>query len=208
MNSFRAEFAIGMPTGNQPVRSAINLTFAIMKNLSSFLIALLFFTSSAAVLAQTKTEKQKINWITIEKADELRRTEPRKVLIDVYTDWCGWCKKMDASTFSDPKVVAYINAYYYAVKLDAEQREPITLGGKTYEYVPNGRRGYHEIANELLQGKMSYPTTVFLDESMNMIQPVSGYLDVETIQPILEYLAENAYKETPWEEWLKKRNVN
>ena len=208
MNSFGTEFEIGMRTGNQPIRSVFNSNFVDMKYLSSFIIAFLLFGTSVAVLAQTKTEKKEINWITIEKADELRRTEPRKILIDVYTDWCGWCKKMDASTFSDPKVVEYINAHYYAVKLDAEQREPITLGGKTYEYVPNGRRGYHEIANELLQGKMSYPTTVFLDESMNMIQPVAGYLDVETIQPILEYLAENAYKETPWEEWLKKRNVN
>ncbi|MCF8276738.1 MAG: DUF255 domain-containing protein [Flavobacteriales bacterium] len=174
----------------------------------TYLSLFLLFNSAVQTFAQTAGTKEGINWISIEKADELRRTEPRKILIDVYTDWCGWCKKMDASTFSDPKVVAYINAHYYAVKLDAEQREPITIGGKTYEYVPNGRRGYHEIANELLQGKMSYPTTVFLDESMNMIQPVSGYLNVETIQPILEYLAENAYKRTPWDEWLKKRNVN
>lgn len=156
----------------------------------------------------TVVSEEKINWITLEEADKLRQQEPRKILIDVYTNWCGWCKRMDATTFSDPKVVSYINANYYAVKLDAEQRDPITLGGKTYEFVPNGRRGYHEIANELLQGKMSYPTTVFLDEGMNMIQPVAGYLDAQTIQPILEYLAENAYKETPWEEWTKQREAD
>jgi thioredoxin-related protein len=187
---------------------SFNLNFAIMKYLSSFLLTFLLHGSLLPASAQTKTNKEGINWISIEKADELRRTTSRKILIDVYTDWCGWCKRMDATTFSDPKVIEYINKHYYAVKLDAEQEEPITLGGKTYNFVPNGRRGYHEIAKELLQGKMSYPTTVFLDEGMNMIQPVSGYLDVETIQPILEYLAENAYKETPWEEWLKKRNVN
>lgn len=185
-----------------------NLNFVNMKYLSSFLLAFLFTGSFLLATAQTKTKKEGISWISIEKADELRRTAPRKILIDVYTDWCGWCKKMDASTFSDPKVVEYINKHYYAVKLDAEQEEPITLGGKTYVFVPNGRRGYHEIAHELLQGKMTYPTTVFLDENMNMIQPVAGYLDVPTIQPILEYLAENAYKESPWEEWLKKRELN
>ncbi|MBP9152977.1 MAG: DUF255 domain-containing protein, partial [Flavobacteriales bacterium] len=75
--------------------------------------------------AQSSKNQEEIKWVSLEEADALRRTEPRKILIDVYTDWCGWCKKMDASTFKDPKVVAYINANYYAVKLDAEQKEPI-----------------------------------------------------------------------------------
>ena len=208
MHPFGAEFAHTMQTRIQPNGWHFNLNFAHMKYLSSIPLIFLFLCISAPISAQTKAKKEGINWVSIEKADELRRTAPRKVLIDVYTDWCGWCKRMDATTFSDPTVIDYINKHYYAVKLDAEQEEPITLGDRTYVFVPNGRRGYHEIAKELLQGKMSYPTTVFLDEGMNMIQPVAGYLDAQTIQPILEYLAENAYKETPWEEWLKKREVN
>ncbi|MBL4586459.1 MAG: DUF255 domain-containing protein, partial [Flavobacteriales bacterium] len=92
--------------------------------------------------------KEKINWVTLGQADSLRRIEPRKILIDVYTDWCGWCKKMDDTTFSEPELVKYVNENYYAVKLNAEQKEPITVGGKTYNYVANGRRGYHEIAKE------------------------------------------------------------
>lgn len=160
-------------------------------------------------LAMAQSASSKINWISLEEAAKLRETEPRKVMIDVYTDWCGWCKRMDKTTFSDPNVIEYINANYYAVKLDAEQREPITVGGKTYNYNPDvGRRGVHEIAQELLQGKMSYPTTVFLDENMNMIQPIAGYLDAPTIQPILEYLAINAYKETPYEVWLAAKKEN
>ena len=151
--------------------------------------------------------KEKIHWVTIEQADSLRHAEPRKILIDVYTHWCGWCKKMDATTFSNAELVKYVNENYYAVKLDAEQREPITVGGKTYEYVPDGRRGYHEIAHELLQGKMTYPTIVFLDEHMNMIQPMAGYRDAKTMLPILEYLASEAYRETPWEEWLQAQRV-
>lgn len=149
---------------------------------------------------------EKINWVTLEEADNLRQKEPRKILIDVYTDWCGWCKRMDATTFRDPELVKYVNENYYAVKLDAEQKEPITIGGKTYEYDPNvGRRGVHKIAEELLQGRMSYPTIVFLDERMNMIQPLPGFRKADEMQPILEYLATEAYKSTPWEEWLKNR---
>ncbi len=151
----------------------------------------------------SQNSQQKINWISLEEADRLRIEEPRKIMIDVYTDWCGWCKRMDRTTFVDPKLVEYVNKNYYAVKLDAEQQETIIVGGKKYEYVPNGRRGYNQIAKELLQGKMSYPTIVFLDEHMNMIQPLPGFREAKEMQPILEYLAENAYKETPWEDWLR-----
>ena len=112
---------------------------------------------------------------------------------------------MDRTTFVQSDLVEYVNANYYAVKLDAEQRESITIGGKKYHYDPNmGRRGVHQIAKELLQGKMSYPTIVFLDESMNMIQPIR-FMEAKDLQPILEYLAKNAYKETPWEEWQAAR---
>jgi len=169
-----------------------------------FLLALSILSFTAGK-AQTASEHAKINWMSIEKADEMRRAQPRKILIDVYTEWCGWCKKMDKTTFEDPKVVEFINTHFYAVKLDAEQKEPITLGGKTYEFVGEGRRGYNQIAYELLQTRMSYPTTVFLDEGMNMIQPVAGYLEAADMLPILEYLATDAYKNTPWEDWLKKR---
>ena len=170
--------------------------------------ALLSGAENAFSQTQNTSKTDKIKWVSLEEADRLRRTEPRKIMIDVYTDWCGWCKRMDRTTFVDSNLVKYVNQNYYAVKLDAEQRESITIGGKKYEYDPNvGRRGVHKIAQELLQGKMSYPTMVFLDENMNMIQPIPGYMEAKDLQPILEYLGEGAYKETPWEEWRLARKT-
>jgi thioredoxin-related protein len=178
------------------------------KSLSIQLITGAVFCVLISTFSDTIAQEQEIKWVSLEEAEALRRTEPRKIMIDVYTDWCGWCKRMDKTTFADAKLVEYVNTNYYAVKLDAEQREPITLGGKTYEYVAHGKRGYNQIAKELLQDKMSYPTVVFLDEDMNMIQPLSGFRDAETMQPSLEYLATNGYKETSWEDWLKARASN
>ncbi len=172
-----------------------------------FILGLITISTALSGWKSVETEtSDKIKWVTLEEADRLRQQEPRKILIDVYTDWCGWCKRMDRTTFAEPNLVKYVNENYYAVKLDAEQKESITIGGKKYEYDPNiGRRGVHEVAQELLQGKMSYPTIVFLDEKMNMIQPLPGFREAKEMQPILEYLAENAYKTTPWEEWRLKR---
>ena len=176
------------------------------------LLILLFISMSFFVKAQdsySEAETKSLWEHNYESAKSISKATNKPILIFFTgSDWCGWCKRMDKTTFSEAKLVEYVNANYYAVKLDAEQREPITLGGKTYEYVATGRRGYNQIAKELLQDKMSYPTVVFLDENMNMIQPLAGYRDAKEMQPILEYLATNGYKETPWEDWLKARAAN
>lgn len=164
-----------------------------MKN--TLIIALSLFTLS---LSAQEQETEEVNWMSIEEAYELNQTQPKKILVDIYTDWCGWCKRMDKTTYSNPAIVKYINENFYAVKFDAEQKEDITILDNTFKFVGEGRRGYHELAAALLQGKMSYPTTVFLDESFNMIQPIAGYLDAKGIEPILWYFASDAFKNEEW----------
>lgn len=132
-------------------------------------------------------EGKKINWISFKEAHELNQKAPRKVIIDVYTGWCGWCKVMDQKTFSQPAIIDYVNEHFYAVKLDAEQDADITVGGQTFRKQGNA----HELAVSLLQGKMSYPSTVFLDEKMAMIQPIAGYLEPRMFHQIVTYFGGN-----------------
>ncbi|WP_347159061.1 thioredoxin fold domain-containing protein [Pontibacter chitinilyticus] len=142
-----------------------------------------------------------IEWLTIEQAAAKQQHEPRKLVIDVYTDWCGWCKKMDKTTFKDPAVAAYINAHYYAVKLDAEGKDPITLNGQTYTYNPEYK--LHELAIALLNGQPSFPTTVYLDENMKMLSPVPGYMEAPAFAQILLYFGDNHYKTSSFEDFAK-----
>jgi len=144
---------------------------------------------------------QKVPWMSWEEAVQKASTEaePKKMFIDVYTDWCGWCKKMDKDTFQDSEVAAYMTENFYMVKLDAEQKEPIEFGGKTYTFVASGRRGYHQLAAALLQGKLSYPTVVFLDENLKMLSPVPGYQKPDAFLKIARYFGENIYRDTSWE---------
>jgi thioredoxin-related protein len=151
--------------------------------------------------AKADKSDEKIKWLTIEQAAERMKKEPRKVVIDVYTDWCGWCKKMDKDTFTDPKVAKVINKYYYPVKLDAEGKDPITLNGVTYTFKPEYKS--HELAVMLLQGQMSFPTTVYLDENMNMLAPVPGYLDANNFYKILSFFGENHFKTMNFQEFEK-----
>ncbi|NER10732.1 Thioredoxin-related protein [Muriicola jejuensis] len=145
-------------------------------------------------------QAQQVQWLTWQEATELARKDgnTKKIFIDVYTDWCGWCKRMDQDTFQNPQVAAYMNENFYMVKMDGEGKEPIEFKGKTYTYVPSGRRGYHQFAAALLQGRLSYPTVVFLDEQFNMLSPVPGYQKPGPFLNIARYFGEDIYKELDW----------
>ena len=152
-------------------------------------------------------EAGKINWVSWNEAMELMKTEKRKVFVDIYTDWCGWCKQMDKTTFSDPNIVAYANKNYYAVKFNAESKEPLEMGGQVYKYVKSTNskgKGYHELAVALTKGQLSYPSVVFLNEEAAVIQPIPGYKDAATFEVIMTYFGGNFHQTTPWNKYQKE----
>jgi thioredoxin-related protein len=164
--------------------------------------ALLLLLSLAAIT----NAQEKIQWMSIEEAYALTLTEstPKKIFIDVYTDWCGWCKRMDKATFQNPEVAAYMNEHYYNVKFDAEQKESIEILGNTFEFVPQGSRGYHELAAALLNGKMSYPTVVFMNPKFEMLSPVPGYQEAGPFMDIAKYFGDNIYTEKSWQDYSQQ----
>ena len=143
---------------------------------------------------------QEINWLSWNEAVQLQNTEtnPKKMFIDVYTDWCKWCKVMDKNTFQNPEVATYMNEHYYMVKFNAEGKESISYDGKEFKYVSSGRSGYHELAVALLQGKLSYPTVVFLDEGQKMLTPLAGYQEVEPFLKVAKYFGDDIFKTQDW----------
>ena len=148
---------------------------------------------------------QKINWISFEEAVRLNETAPKKIFIDVYTDWCGWCKKMDKVTYQDSTVVAYINENFYAVQFDAECNDTIVFADYTFvnDGGQGGRRGTHQLAMALLQGQMSYPSCVFMNEKNHLITVVPGYREPKDFMPILKYFCTDAYLNQTFSEFNK-----
>lgn len=160
------------------------------------LLSIIFFSIATIVVANAQ-----VKWVTFSEAIELNKTKPKKILIDVYTDWCGYCKMMDKNTFGDTDVAKLINENFYAVKLNAESTDPVEFGGNTYTYDKKNR--VHQLAVAILQGKMSYPSIAYMDESNQLLTVVPGYLKPNDLTPILKYFGENHYKTTTWDEYMK-----
>lgn len=178
-----------------------------MKRVVSLLLTMVMYSYGAIAGDKDKNpaaeaKHKEINWMTLDQVQAAMKKEPRKVLIDFYTGWCGWCKVMDKKTYSNPELVKYVNEKFYAVKFDAEQKESVMFLGKKYEFKAENRA--NDFAAELLGGRLSYPTTVFLMENFQNPQAVPGYQDVPKMESVLKYLGENKYQTQKWDDFQKE----
>jgi len=121
--------------------------------------AILIFCFSMDAGSQTKGREkvapamEKIHWYSFEDAYQLNKKKPKKIFIDVFTDWCGWCRKMDAETFTNPAIGEYMMDHFYCVKLNAERKDTLIIDGVTFTNPnPTGKRSTHQLAVELLKG--------------------------------------------------------
>lgn len=143
--------------------------------------------------------KDQIHWMTMEEAVVANKKEPKKIFFDVYTDWCGWCKRMDATTFQHPEIVKYMNENYYAVKFDAESSKEIIINGKKYgSSDPTKSRAPHQFAVEMLQGRMSYPSFAVYNEKLENIGIIPGFQTAQDLETVLNYFGTNSHKSTYW----------
>ncbi|MDG1821983.1 MAG: thioredoxin family protein [Flavobacteriaceae bacterium] len=139
-----------------------------------------------------------VNWMSLEEATVAQKQEPRPIILDAYTVWCGPCKLLDKNTFGNDDVSAYINKHFYAVKFNAEGNENIRFKGENYtneKYDPkraNTRNGTHMFTRYL--SVSGYPTLVFFDEKANYITPVVGYLKPTQLEIYLKLIHQQDYK--------------
>ncbi|MGY6560307.1 MAG: thioredoxin family protein [Nitritalea sp.] len=147
-----------------------------------FLIPLaLLWMLPLATSAQGQAQEQ-IHWMQFEEAVQASAAVPKMVLVDVYTDWCGWCKKMDKETFTDQEVIAYINAHFYPVKLNAERTD------RSFEF---RGKSYTEASIAKAMRVRSYPNFILMDASMENITQLPGYRKPKDFLESLERLREN-----------------
>lgn len=156
-----------------------------------------------------------VTWLTWEQAVEANKTKKKKIFVDVFTDWCGWCKVMDKNTFPDPEVAKILNEDFYAVKFNAEQTADVVFNNVTFKYIDGGGgRGVHQLAAALLNNQLSYPNFVFLDEEFKIIpvfpgyQSLPGYRKPQEFHIFLSYVSDEIYKKMGIEDFQKNGYVS
>ena len=151
---------------------------------------------------------QKVNWLSIEKAQELQKKVPKNIIMDIYTDWCGPCKLMDKNTFQYPDVAQYLNNNFYDVKFNAEGNTKVSFKGREFsninynESLKGGRNATHDFTRYL--GISGYPTIGFFDKDANPIAPITGYLNPNQIEIYLKLFKDEKYKDIKSQEDFKK----
>jgi thioredoxin-related protein len=172
----------------------------------SLILALLTLISVSAYSQATPSpDNSTVKWLTIQEAEKLSKQSPKPYFIDTYTDWCGWCKKMDKETFTNSVISDILNNKFYPVKFDAEGSENVTFHGTTF--VNDGKAGKaHQLAVALLKGQLSYPTVVFLlpQKDGNLAAaPVPGFKEAKEMEALLSFFGDKAYETQKWEDFQK-----
>ncbi len=153
---------------------------------------LLIFALAFSISSFIVPNNNEVNWISIKELNELYIKQPKPILFDVYTNWCGWCKEMDRTTYKNKKLISYINENYYAIKLNAESPDSMFFNNKKYGFKKKYKS--NEFAEFLLSSQMQFPTTVFLSTIDATPAPLPGYLSASDMEAPLKYFGEGFYK--------------
>lgn len=156
------------------------------------------------VTSYTVEENSLVHWITFEEAYNECKKNPRPILVDIYTTWCGPCKMMSAKTFNHPQIAQYINENFYAVKFDAEGKDSVKFD--KYVFVSTDAKNPkapHQFAASILDNQLSYPSIVFLNNQIQRLDIIKGFMPPQNFEPILTYYGSGDYQKTKWEDYQK-----
>jgi len=178
-----------------------------MKKVLLFALSLTFSTIG---FSQHRSLMPPVQWFSFEDALMLNAERAayglptKKIFIDVYTDWCGWCRRMDATTLSHPIIADMLNRDWIPVKLNAERQDTVIINNQVFvQENPGVQQSPHQLAQVLLQGQIGYPSIVLIDETGRPIQVLPGYRTASQLEMLLSFFSSNSYRNTEWEDFQR-----
>jgi thioredoxin-related protein len=162
----------------------------ILIYISLFLVIVLSAGPISRINAQTRTSS--LYWYSWDDGVSAARRGGKKIIIDVYTNYCGWCKKMDKESYGNPTIQGLLNEDFIPIKLDAESRALVTFGDDQLTEA--------EVAKRF--GVDGYPTTLVFDEQLKLIRTESGYIEPKIFYYFLKYYSTDSYKRMSFENFI------
>ncbi|MBK8342173.1 MAG: DUF255 domain-containing protein [Bacteroidetes bacterium] len=185
------------------------------------LAASLFFGNSDATATinhkQETATSDTITWMNLADVNKIveknikknKVKEDKLIIVDFYTDWCGWCKRLDSETYKDPEVAALMNKYFYPVNFDAEQQDSVAFAGLNYKFKASGSRGTNEFALTMASrpgGRIGYPTITIISAMGEKIAVEAGFKNAAKMKVFLTYYGEGHYKTKDYATFEKEYN--
>lgn len=131
-------------------------------------------------------------WKTFDEAVTAAQANGKKVLIDIYAPWCGWCRKMQAEVYTMPAVLAYLDEHFEIGRVNIEEE------GDTVQF-----RGYTLSSAMLARGlgASATPTTVFLESEGEYITRLPGYVKGDDFMNVLKFIGSEAYRTQSYQDF-------
>ncbi|SLM28598.1 putative thioredoxin [Desulfamplus magnetovallimortis] len=125
-----------------------------------------------------------IQWKGYDEGVAMAKAEKKKIFLYFHADWCGYCRKMDASTFKDNDVVDYLNENYITIKVNSDKEQKIAS----------------------IYGVRGLPTSWFLKSSSEKLSSMPGYVDAGRLLTILKYVKTESYEKMNYRDFEKSLN--
>jgi len=141
-------------------------------------------SSDSGAAENQPTEQEHEFWVSLEEAQHQALDKGRYILLDVYTEWCGFCRRMIRETYADKRVQEALDQYFYPVRIDAESLRMVTFQGQSYSM--------QDLA--LAFGVQSFPTTIFLNPQGEPVALQPGFIEAERFHKMLSFVGSESYR--------------
>lgn len=160
-----------------------------MKSAVSKIVASVVFI---IMLSNLYAENKEIKWYNFNEAVSIAKKENKHILVDFYTDWCVWCKKLESEVYSKPEIIKFMNDNFVAVKLNPEKAGEIDYKGDKYS-----QGDFAQAA-----GVTGYPATGFFSPESDYLQIVPGFLPADQFMSLLKYFQEQRYYSLGFQDYV------
>lgn len=162
----------------------------LLTSFSSIMILSMFINIASP---KTADAQQKLEWHAFEDAILIADSTKKPIFIDVWAPWCGWCLKMKREVY--PDLNEELSEKFILTRLNRDDNET--------RYYYKNRYITPFMLSKILNVK-TVPEIVFLNLNGDYLTNLSGFIHAEDLQPVLEYISSEAYKDNSFQNFLNK----